>query len=64
MASENKAAVSTEAQEQPGTAEPEAQPAPGAVYTAPAILWEQRFVALASVSPPNCEGNPDPSCQD
>jgi hypothetical protein len=35
-----------------------------ATYQPPALLWEERFVALASVSPRNCDGNPDPACQD
>jgi hypothetical protein len=31
-------------------------------YTAPAILWEQEFVALAMVSQGPCEPYSDPSC--
>jgi hypothetical protein len=32
-------------------------------YEPPAIVWEQPFVALAQISPPNCDPDSDPNCQ-
>jgi hypothetical protein len=42
---------------EPGSKEPEPK-----VYRAPAILWEQEFVALALISAPQCEPYSDPNC--